>query len=168
MLNQDDLANVRLKVRSDIIGTWEIASTTYNHFYCQVKIAISGCGFKSAISKSKKTHLGLKMDEDSVATAYTRVLLLPPNFSMLTREGLSIEERYYPSYRSSKSHHESQSRVFKTEAPQFVGAGEGTDNLDFLADLSALKVIDPDSVSQPIPPGDTPVPVSTSVLLEQL
>ena len=49
-----------------------------------------------------------------------------------------------------------------------MGAGEGTDNLDFLADLSALKVIDPDSVSQAILPGDKPVPKSTSVLLEQL
>ena len=46
--------------------------------------------------------------------------------------------------------------------------GEGTDNLDFLADLSALKVIDPDAVSQVIPPGDQPVPKSTSLLLDQL
>ena len=58
MLNQDDLANFRLKVRSDVIGTWEIASTTYSHFYCQVKITISGCGFKSAISKSKEDSFG--------------------------------------------------------------------------------------------------------------
>ena len=49
-----------------------------------------------------------------------------------------------------------------------MGVGEGTDNLEFIADLSALKVIDPDSVSQAIPPGDKPVPRSTSLLLDQL
>ena len=86
VLNQDDLANFRLKVRSDVIGTWEMVSTAYNRFYCQVKIVVSGCGFKSAISKSKKTHLGLKVDEDSVAIAHTRVLLLPPCLSKLTKE----------------------------------------------------------------------------------
>ena len=51
-----------------------------------MKIAITGCGFKSAISKTKKTHLGLKVDEGSVLIDQTRVLLLPPNLSMLTRE----------------------------------------------------------------------------------
>ena len=49
-----------------------------------------------------------------------------------------------------------------------MGAGEGTDNLDFLADLSALKVIDPNSISKAPPPGDVPVPNSPSILLEQL
>ena len=49
-----------------------------------------------------------------------------------------------------------------------MGAGEGTDNLDFLADLSALKVIGPDSVPQAVPQGDKPVPKSNSLLLEQL
>ena len=49
-----------------------------------------------------------------------------------------------------------------------MGAGEGIDNLDFLADLSALKVIDPDSISKALPPGDVPVPNSPSILLEQL
>ena len=94
VLNQDDLASFRLKVRSDAIGTWEIASTTYNHFYCQVKIVVSGCGFKSAISKSKKTHWGLKEDEDSVAIQHTRVLLLPPDLSKLTQQAfLLVEER---------------------------------------------------------------------------
>ena len=49
-----------------------------------------------------------------------------------------------------------------------MGVGEGTDNLDFLADLSALKVINPDEVSQAIPSGDQPVPKSNSCLLEKL
>ena len=50
----------------------------------------------------------------------------------------------------------------------FVGVGEGTDNLDFLSDLSALKVIDPDEVAQAIPPEDRPVPKSDSRLLQML
>ena len=169
MLNQDDLASFRLKVRSDVIGTWELASTTYNHFYCQVKIVVSGCGFKSAISKSKKTLWGLKVDEDSVAIQHTCVWLLPPDLSKLTQQAFYwLKRETTPATGAAKAYHESQSRVFTTEAPQFVGTGEGTDNLDFLADLSALKVIDPDSVSQAIPPGDKPVPKSTSLLLEQL
>ena len=144
VLNQDDLASFRLKVRSDVIGTWEIASTTYNHFYCQVKIVVSGCGFKSAISKSKKTHLGLKVDEDSVAIAHTWVLLLPPSLSKLSQEAFyRLKRGTTPTTGEARAYHESQSQIFKTEAPQFVGAGEGTDNLDFL-------------------------PRSTSVLLEQL
>ena len=67
MLNQDDLASFRLKIRSDVVGTWKIESTTYNHFYCQVKIVVSGCGFMSAISRSRKTHWGLQLEEDSFA-----------------------------------------------------------------------------------------------------
>ena len=69
---------------------------------------------------------------------------------------------------AAKAYHESQTRIFKTEASLFVGVGEGTDNLDFLADLSALKVIDPDEVTQAIPPGDKPVPKSNSRFLEML
>ena len=77
VLKQDDLDSFRLKARSDVIGTWEIESTTYNHFYCQVKIIVSGCSFNSAISRSGKTYFGLQMkEEDSIATKHTRVLRL--------------------------------------------------------------------------------------------
>ena len=48
-----------------------------------------------------------------------------------------------------------------------MGAGEGTDYLDFLADLSALKVIDPDSISKAPASGEVPMPNSPSILLEQ-
>ena len=47
-----------------------------------------------------------------------------------------------------------------------MGAAEGTDNLDFLADLSALKVIDPDSISKDSPSGEVPVPTNPSILLD--
>ena len=40
-----------------------------------------------------------------------------------------------------KGYRKSQSRIVNTEAPQFVGAGECTDN----PDLSTLEVIDPDA-----------------------
>ena len=156
VLNQDDLASFRLNARSDVVEMWEIESTTYHNFYCQVKIAITGYGFKSAISKTKKSFLGLKVDEGSVLIDQTRVLLLPPNLSMLTREAFyRLKRDNAPATGAAKAYRESQSRIFKTEAPQFVGAGEGTDNLDFLADLSALKVIDPDSISKAHMPGST-------------
>ena len=70
------------------------------------------------------------------------VLLLPPALARLTQPAIIL-----------KAYHESQSRIFKTEALLFVGVGEGTDNLDLLADLSALRVIDPDEVTQVVPPG---------------
>ena len=65
---------------------------------------------------------------------------------------------------AAKAHHESQSRIFKTDAPLFVGAGQGTDNLDFLATL-VLSRIDPNEVNQAIPPGEQPVPKKTRVSL---
>ena len=46
---------------------------------------------------------------------------------------------------ATKAYHKSQSFIASLETPQFLGAGEGTDNQDFLADLSTLEVIDPDS-----------------------
>ena len=149
VLKQDDLASFRLKARSNVIGTWEIESTTYNHFYCQVKITVSGCNFKSG-----KSHFGLQMEaEDSVATKHTRVRLLSPELSRLTQPAfLLLIGDPAPTTGAAKAYRESQSRIFKTDAPLFVGVGEGTDNLDFLADLSALKVIDPDEVNQAIPP----------------
>ena len=58
--------------------------------------------------------------------------------------------------------------IFNLDAPLFVGVGEGTDNLDFLADLSALKVITPDEVARATPPEARPVPKSDSLLLYQL
>ena len=61
-----------------------------------------------------------------------------------------------------------QSRIYKLDAPLFVGVGEGTDNLDFLADLSALKVIEPEEVSKARPDSSKPVPRSESELLQKL
>ena len=155
VLTQDDIASFRLKARSDVVGAWEIESTTYNYFYCQVKVVVSARCFTSTISKTGKTHFSQQMEkEDSVATKHTRVLLLPPALTRLTQPAINLLKRdNTPPTGASKAYRESQSRIFKTEAPLFVGAGEGTDNLDFLADLSALKVIDPDEVTHAVPPG---------------
>ena len=134
-----------------------------------MKIIVSGCGFTSALSRSGKTYWGLQLEDDSLATKHTRVLLLPPALFKLTQRAFLLLKRdAAPATGAAKAYHESQSRIFKTDAPLFVGAGEGTDNLDFLADLSVLKVIDPDEVNQAIPPGDQPAPKSNSRLLEKL
>ena len=66
---------------------------------------------------------------------------------------------------ASKAYHESQSRIYKLEAPLFVGVG---DNMDFFADLSALKVIEPEEVTRARPDNSKPVPRSESVLLQKL
>ena len=58
VLTQDDLASFRLKTRSDVVGTWEIASTTYNFFYCQVKIRVSAHCFTSTTSRSGSLIVG--------------------------------------------------------------------------------------------------------------
>ena len=57
VLTMDDLASYRLTTRSDVVGAWEIASTTYNHFYCQVKVGISAQCFTQPTSKSGKVIL---------------------------------------------------------------------------------------------------------------
>ena len=122
---------------------------TYNHFYCQVKNIVSGSGKRlTLVSRWKKKKTVLLRGTHAA-------------FLLLKRDAA-------PATGAAKAYHESQSRIFKTEAPLFVGVGEGTDNLDFLADLSALKVIDPDEVNQAIPPGEQPVPKSNSRLLEML
>ena len=94
-----------------------------------MKILVSGCGFTSG-----KTHLGLQREEaDSVATKHTRVLVLPLALSKLTQQAFLLLKRdAAPATGAAKAYRESQSRIFKTEAPLFVGAGEGTDDLDFL------------------------------------
>ena len=69
-------------------------STTYNHFYCQVKIIVSGCSFTSPVSKSGKSLHGQQMeDEDSAATKHIRVLLLPPSLSRLTQSAFILSKR---------------------------------------------------------------------------
>ena len=122
------------------------------------------------MSMSGKTQHSQQMEEeDSVATRRTRVLLLPAALSRLTQSAFMLLKRdTAPPTGAAKAYHKSQSRIFKTDAPLFVGVGEGTDNLDFLADLSALKVVNPDEVTQAIPPGDLPVPLSNSGLPQML
>ena len=93
---------------------------------------------------------------------------IPPTPPPPKKTFLLLKRDAAPATGAAKAYYESQSRIFNTDAPLFVGVGEGTDNPDFLADLSALKVIDPDEVSQAIPPGDQPVPKSNSRLLEKL
>ena len=42
------------------------------------------------------------------------------------------------------AYRQSQALIENTEARHFVGAGEGMDSQNFLADLQALEMIDPD------------------------
>ena len=164
VLTMDDLASFRLKTRSDVVGTWEIASTTRNHFYCQVKIDVTTQCFTETTSKSGKSYRAEQSDKiDSSPAKHTRSLLLPSVLTRLTLPAFDALKRdSAPPTGASKAYRGSQSRIYKLEAPLFVGVGEGIDNLDFLADLSALKVIDPDEVSRARPLKDNPVPRSDS------
>ena len=111
---------------------------------------ISAQCFTHLASKSGKSYKGDQSDKvDSAQVLHTRVLLLSPDATRLTQLAYAAlkKDRSQPSG-ASKPYHESQSRIYKLEAPLFVGVGEGTDNMDFLADLSALKVIDPEEVTR--------------------
>ena len=57
-----------------------------------------------------------------------------------------------------KAYRRSQSLTNNTAALQFIGAGEGTDNLDFLADMSTLDVIDPDAKKSMESSLEVPIP----------
>ena len=141
----DDLASFRLLTRSDVFGRWDIASTTYYHFYCKVKVTISAQCFTPPVSKSGRSYNGQLSDKaDSVPVVHTRTLLLSPEATWLTKSAFAaLKKDTTQPTGASKAYRESQSRIYKLEAPLFVGVVEGTDNLDFLADLSALKVIEP-------------------------
>ena len=79
VLTMDDLASFRLSTRSDVIGRWEIASTTFYHFYCKVKVGISAQCFTQPTSKSGKSYNGEQSDKvDSVPVMHSRVLILSP------------------------------------------------------------------------------------------
>ena len=148
-------------------GAWEIASTTYYHFYCKVKVGISAQCFTHPASKSGKSYNGEQSDKvDSAPVMHTRVLLLPPEATRLTKSAFAaLKKDHTQPSGASRAYHESQSRIYKLEAPLFVGVGEGTDNMDFLADLSALKVIDPEEVTRAKPSGSDPVPRSESLTI---
>ena len=106
---------------------------------------------------------------DSAHVMHTRVLLLPPEATRLTRSAFAaLKKDPTQPTGASKTYRESQSRIYKLEAPLFVGVGEGTDNMDFLADLSALKVIDPEEVTRARSIDNGPVPKSESPLLQKL
>ena len=122
------------------------------------------------VSKSGKSYNGEQSDKmDRVPVAHTRVLLLSADATRLTHAAFATLKKD-PSQPSgaSKAYRESQSRIYHLEAPLFMGVGEGTDNMDFLADLSALKVIKPEEVSRAKPDSSEPVPRSNSQLLQKL
>ena len=146
------------------------ASTTYFHFYCKVKLSTSAQCFTPPVSKSGRSYNGQLSDKvDSVPVVHTRTLLLSPEATWLTKSAFAaLKKDTTQPTGASKAYRESQSRIYKLDAPLFVGVGEGTDNLDFLADLSALKVIEPEEVSKARPDSSKPVPRSGSELLQKL
>ena len=110
VLTMDDLASYRLTTRSDVIGTWEIDSTTYYHFYCKVKVRISAQCFTHSASKSGKSYNGEQSDKmDSAPVMHTRVFLLLPEATRLTKSAFAAlkKDTTQPSG-ASRAHHESQ------------------------------------------------------------
>ena len=125
--------------------------------------------FTPTISKSGASYRAEKSDKmDSAQAKHMRTLLLPAHLTGLTHIAFRALKRDNSSARGAvKAYRESQSRIYKLEAPMYLGIGEGIDSLDFHADLSALKAIDPDE-SQDRPSVDSPVPRSDSPLLQKL
>ena len=158
-----------LKARSDVVVTWEIEATNYKHFYCQAKVVVVTQCFTPAISTSSATYCAEKAaKEDSAQVRHTRTLMLPAHLTGLSTMAYYALKKDNSIIRgAAKAYHESQTRIYKIEAPMYVGVGEGVDSLDFHADLSALKVILPDE-SHERPLSSQPVPRSNSPLLQQL
>ena len=169
VLNMDDLARLRLKARSDVVSTWEIASTTNKRYYCQVKIEVVTQCFTPTLSKSGASYRAEKSDKvDSAQVKHTRTLLLPAHLTGLTQLAFrALKKDTSPTRGATKAYRESQSRIYKLEAPMYLGVGEGIDSLDFHADLSALKAILPDATPDRSS-GSRPVPRSDSPLLQKL
>ena len=170
VLNMGDLARFRLKARSDVVSAWTIASTTINNFYCQVKVEVATQCFTPTISRSGATYCAEKSDKvDSTQVKHTRTLLMPTHLTGLsTIEFRALKKDYTSAKGAVKAYRESQARIYKLEAPLLVGVGEGTDSLDFHADLSALKANLPDEMTHGRPSSSQPVPRSDSPLLQKL
>ena len=171
MLTHEDFAASRLNARSGVKGTWQVDATTfpYGYFY-QVKITVNGCGFKAALSRSKKTLLGLQANPSSHVIKQTRILMLPKSAVRITPKAYyHLKKQNTQPSGAAKAYRKSRSLIFNTEAPQFMGAGEGTDNLDFIADFSTLEVINPDAVEKEETHQEMgPIPESSAVLLSLL
>ena len=121
-----------------------------SHFYCQVKLEVVTQCFTPTLSKSGASHCVEKSDKvDSAQVKHTRTLLLPAHLTGLTHLAFRALKKDTSSTRgAAKAYRESQSRIYKLEAPMYLGVGEGTDSLDFHADLSALKAILPDETHE--------------------
>ena len=169
VLNMDDLARFRLKARSDVVSAWAIASTTINNFYCQVKVEVATQCFTPTISRSGATYCAEKSDKvDSTQVKHTRTLLLPSHLTgLFTIAFHALKKDNSSASGAARAYRESQSRIYKLEAPLYVGVGEGTDSLDFHADLCALKAILPDEMTSR-PSSSQPVLRSDSTLLQKL
>ena len=168
--NHGRFSQLRLLTRSDVVGRWDIASTTFFHFYCKEKLRISAQCFTPPVSKSGRSYNRQLSDKvDSVPVVHTRTLLLSPEATWLAKSAFAaLKKGHYTVYGCLKGIPWIAVKDFKLEAPLFVGVGEGTDNLDFLADLSALRVIEPEEVSKARPDSSKPVPRSESELLQKL
>ena len=119
VLNMDDLARLRLKARSDVVSTWEIASTTHNNFYCQVKVEVVTQCFTPTISKSGASHCAEKSDKvDSAQVKHIRTVLLPAHLTGLTHIAFRALKKDTSSARgAAKAYRESQSSIYNHEDP---------------------------------------------------
>ena len=169
ILSMDDLARLRLKERSDVVTSWEIEATNYKYFYCQVKVVIVTQCFTPALSTSGATYCAEKADkQDSTQVRHTRTFMLPAHLSGLSTMAFYALKKDTSVIRgATKAYRESQTRIYKIEAPMYLGVGEGIDSLDFHADLNALKAILPDGTPER-PLSSQPVPRSDSPLLQKL
>ena len=121
VLSMDDLARLRLKARSDVVVTWEIEATNYKHFYCQAKVVVVTQCFTPAISTSGATYCAEKAaKEDSAQVRHTRTLMLPAHFTGLSTMAYYALKKDNSIIRgAAKAYHESQTRIYKIEAPMY-------------------------------------------------
>ena len=128
-----------------------------------MKVEVATQCFTPTTSRSGASYCAEKSDKvDSTQVRHTRTLILPAHLTGLTTlEFRALKKDTSSAKGAAKAYRESQSRIYKLEAPLYVGVGEGTDSLDFHADLSALKAILPDEMTQGRPSSSQPVPQMT-------
>ena len=106
----------------------------------RILVTFKGCSFQTTLSNSKTTYGGLRKNKE---INVKRILVIPSWAISVSRYG-GHHTTALRATGASAAYRKSQAMVDSSEAPQFVGSGDGTDNLDYLADLQTLEVIDPE------------------------
>ena len=93
------------------------------------------------MSSSKANYGGNRKNKE---IDVARLMLIRFWAISLTKNGSNLRRTALRPTSASTAYKKSQAMIEGSEVPQFLGSVDGTDNMDFLADLQTIEVIDPD------------------------